>query len=97
MEGLFQNPANIRDFVQDGCPEILLDYYTLPLLPADFSVTIASDSLAYIFKMISETSTLPTILAIAEKAKHSIKLITEDKSVRRQSMIQPYIDVKGRK
>ncbi|KAI9270590.1 hypothetical protein BDA99DRAFT_478483 [Phascolomyces articulosus] len=94
LEGLFQNAANIRDFVQDGCPEILLDYYTLPLLPADFSVTIASDSLAYIFKMISETSTLPTILAIAEKAKHSIKLITEDKSVRRQSMIQPYIDVK---
>ncbi|KAI8145482.1 hypothetical protein BJV82DRAFT_39092 [Fennellomyces sp. T-0311] len=94
LEGLFQNASNIRDFVQDGCPEVLLDYYTLPLLPADFSVTIASDSLAYIFKMISETSTLPTILAIAEKAKQSIKFITENTSLRRESMVEAYIDVK---
>lgn len=95
LEGLFQNQANIREFVKDGCPEILLEYYSLPYLPADFSITVASDQLAYIFKMISEVSTLPTIMAIADKAKESMKFLTEDDGLRTESMVHEYVDVKG--
>jgi E3 ubiquitin-protein ligase HUWE1 len=73
LEGLFQNQSNIKEFVQEGCPEMLLNYYALPLLPANFSVTIASDSLSYLFRMVSEVSPLPTVLAIAAKVKESIR------------------------
>ncbi|KAI8340111.1 hypothetical protein BC941DRAFT_468384 [Chlamydoabsidia padenii] len=94
LEGLFQNPSNIREFVKDRCPEMLLDYYTLPMLPVDFSTTIASDSLSYIFRLIAETSPIPTVLAIVEKVKSSMKFILEDTSTRNKSLIREYIDVK---
>ncbi|KAI9321546.1 hypothetical protein BX666DRAFT_2072991 [Dichotomocladium elegans] len=97
LEGLFQNQSNIREFVKEGCPEVLLDYYTLPHLPADFSVTIASDSLGYIFKMISDVSTLPTIMAIANKVKQYVGFCLKNKTLPKNSMVQPFIDVKGNK
>lgn len=59
-------------------------------------MTIAYDSLAYIFKMISEVSTLPTIMAIAEKAQNSMKFILEDDRVRKESMVAHFVDVKGK-
>lgn len=76
---------------------MLLEYYTLPYLPAEFSVTIASDSLAYILKVISDVSTLPTIMAIAEKVKQSIAFITENNTLGTECMVKPYIDVKGKR
>ncbi|CAO3607400.1 unnamed protein product [Cunninghamella blakesleeana] len=94
LEGLFQNQSNIREFVKDRCPEMLLDYYTLPMLPADFSVSIAADSLSYLFRMIAETSPMPTVAAIVEKVKSSIKFILEDDSSRTKSMIREFIDIK---
>ncbi|ORY95778.1 hypothetical protein BCR43DRAFT_557706 [Syncephalastrum racemosum] len=94
LEGLFQNQSNIREFVKGDLPDVLLDYYTLPLLPADFSVTIASDSLAYVLKMISEVSTVPTIMAIAEKAKSSMRFFVDNDSARTESMVKDYIDIK---
>ena len=77
LEGLFQNQTNIKDFVEEGCPEMLLNYFALPLLPVNFSATIASDSLSYLFRMISEASPLPTVFAIVAKVKESIRFIQE--------------------
>ncbi|KAI8368284.1 uncharacterized protein BYT42DRAFT_522115 [Radiomyces spectabilis] len=95
LEGLFQNQSNIREFVKEGCPEMLLDFYSLPFLPADFSVSIASDSLAYLFRLITEVSPLPTVLAISEKVKQSIKnTLGNDDTSRTESMVKDFIDIK---
>ncbi|ORE21321.1 hypothetical protein BCV71DRAFT_241689 [Rhizopus microsporus] len=93
LEGLFQNTSNIKEFVEKGCPEMLLDYYSLPLLPANFSVTLGSDSLAYIFRMISEVSPLPTMMAIVTKIKESIGSLLDQDIARRKSMMVEYVDV----
>ncbi|KAK4518814.1 ribosomal RNA biogenesis protein rrp5 [Mucor velutinosus] len=93
LEGLFQNQSNIKEFVQEGCPEMLLNYYALPLLPANFSVTIASDSLSYLFRMISEVSPLPTVLAIAAKVKESIRFITDQTGDYQTSTLMEFVDV----
>ncbi|GAN06879.1 conserved hypothetical protein [Mucor ambiguus] len=93
LEGLFQNQSNIKEFVQEGCPEMLLNYYALPLLPANFSVTIASDSLSYLFRMISEVSPLPTVLAIAAKVKESIRFITDKTDDYQKSALMEFVDV----
>ncbi|CAO3595638.1 unnamed protein product [Absidia cylindrospora] len=95
LEGLFQNQSNIREFVKDRCPEMLLDYFTLPMLPADFSVSIASDSLSYLFRMIAEVSPIPTVLAIVEKVRSSVKFILEGHSSRNKSLVSDFIDVKA--
>ncbi|KAG2231174.1 hypothetical protein INT48_002955 [Thamnidium elegans] len=94
LEGLFQNQSNIKEFVEEGCPEMLLNYYSLPLLPANFSVTIASDSLSYLFRMISEVSPLPTVFAIVAKVKESIRFITENMQDYNKSMLIDFVDVK---
>ncbi|KAI8637213.1 hypothetical protein BD408DRAFT_447787 [Parasitella parasitica] len=93
LEGLFQNQSNIKEFVEEGCPEMLLNYYSLPLLPAHFSVTIASDSLSYLFRMISEVSPLPTVLAIAAKVKESIRFVTEKADDYQKSTLVEFVDV----
>ncbi|KAI8081696.1 uncharacterized protein BX664DRAFT_376387, partial [Halteromyces radiatus] len=93
LEGLFQNQSNIREFVKDRCPEMLLDYFTLPMLPADFSVSIASDSLSYLFRMIADVSPIPTVMAIVEKVKTSAKFILDDYTPGNKSLIRDYIDV----
>lgn len=93
LEGLFQNTSNIKEFVEKGCPEMLLDYYSLPLLPANFSVTLGSDSLAYIFRMISEVSPLPTMMAIVTKIKESIGSLLDQDIARQKSMMVDYVDV----
>ncbi|ORX50832.1 hypothetical protein DM01DRAFT_1090162 [Hesseltinella vesiculosa] len=94
LEGLFQNQANIREFVKDKGPEMLLDYFALPNLPSSFSVSIAFDSLTYLLRLISEVSPIPTVLAVAEKARASLKFILDDNATRTTSMVRPYIDVK---
>ncbi|KAI9282595.1 hypothetical protein BY458DRAFT_552211 [Sporodiniella umbellata] len=91
LEGLFQNTSNIKDFVEKGCPEMLLDYYSLPLLPSNFSVTLGSDSLAYIFRMISEISPLPTMMAIVAKIKESIDFLPPGGS--QKSFLIDYVDI----
>ncbi|KAF7724152.1 hypothetical protein EC973_001277 [Apophysomyces ossiformis] len=93
LEGLFQNQSNIKDFDKEGCSKMLLSIYSLPLLPADFSTSIACDSLAYLFRMIGEVSPIPTVLAIAEKVKESIKFIIDDNRIRKESMVAEFIDV----
>lgn len=93
LEGLFQNQANIKEFVEEGCPEMLLNYFSLPLLPVNFSVTIASDSLSYLFRMISEVSPLPTVFAIATKVKESTRFITENTSDYENSRLYEFVDV----
>lgn len=75
---------------------MLLDYFTLPMLPADFSVSIASDSLSYLFRMIAEVSPIPTVLAIVEKVRSSVKFILEDPSSRNKSLVSDLIDIKGK-
>ncbi|KAI8978993.1 hypothetical protein BDB01DRAFT_852215 [Pilobolus umbonatus] len=97
LEGLFQNQSNINEFVEGGCPEMLLSYFSLPLLPAAFSVTIASDSLSYLFRMISEVSPLPTVLAIAAKVKESIASLSESyQKDSNRSMLLDFIDIHER-
>lgn len=46
--------------------------------------------------MIGEVSPLPTVLAIAEKVKQSIKFIIDDDLPRTESMVHEFIDVKGK-
>lgn len=94
LEGLLQNQSNIKEFVKEGCPEMLLSYYALPLLPANFSITIASDSLSYLFRMISEVSPLPTVLAIAAQVRESVNLILNNTDTEYQkSRLVDYVDV----
>lgn len=93
LEGLFQNTSNIKDFVKEGCPEMLLNYFSLPLLPTNFSATTASDSLSYLFRMIAEGSPMPTLLAIATKVKESLGFIMEKGDNYDQSVLLEFVDV----
>ncbi|KAI8991027.1 hypothetical protein BDF20DRAFT_908845 [Mycotypha africana] len=94
LEGLFQNQSNIKDFVEEGCPELLLSYYTLPLLPANFTMDVAHDSLSYLFRMISEVSPLPTVMAIAAKMKDSIRFLTDKgDNYPSESILKEFVDV----
>lgn len=96
LEGLFQNQSNIKDFVEGGCPEMLLNYFSLPLLPTNFSATIASDSLSYLFRMIAEVSPLPTVWAIATKVRETLGFITEKGDDYDQSALLEFVDVNAK-
>lgn len=76
-------------------PDLLLDFYALPALPADFSTTAASDSLAFVIKIINDVNMSSTILEIAKRVKKASQFILEDTSVHTSSMLQPFVDISG--
>ncbi|KAL0090801.1 hypothetical protein F4703DRAFT_1835177, partial [Phycomyces blakesleeanus] len=94
LEGLFQNQTNIRGLIKDNCTEQLLEYYFLPMLPADFSITIASDSLSYLFRMISEINPVPTALLIASKVRKAAEFIMKEEEPARESLMRPYVEIR---
>lgn len=95
LEGLFQNNAHCRDFTAEGGLEILLDIYSLPMLPGDFAVSIASDSLSYLFRLISEVNSATTIKIILKRLRVALEnasdFLDNDSP---KSMIVDFIDLK---
>ncbi|KAI7908284.1 uncharacterized protein BX663DRAFT_482482 [Cokeromyces recurvatus] len=93
LEGIFQNQNNINEFVRQVGSEKLLSIYSSPLLPATFCTTVANNTYAYVFRLICDVSPLPTVLAIASKAKESIRFITERKDGYQKSCLVEFVDV----
>ncbi|KAH8549675.1 hypothetical protein BGW37DRAFT_459292 [Umbelopsis sp. PMI_123] len=95
LEGLFQNNAHCRDFTSEGGLEILLDIYSLPMLPGDFAVSIASDSLSYLFRLISEVNSATTIKIILKRLRVALEnasdFLDNDSP---KGMIVDFIDLK---
>ncbi|KAJ2962784.1 hypothetical protein NQZ79_g2089 [Umbelopsis isabellina] len=95
LEGLFQNNSHCRDFTTEGGLEILLDIYSLPMLPGDFAVSIASDSLSYLFRLISEVNSATTIKIILNRLRVALENASEFLSNDSpKSMIVDFIDLK---
>jgi E3 ubiquitin-protein ligase HUWE1 len=94
---LFQNNSHCRDFTAEGGLEILLDIYSLPMLPGDFAVSIASDSLSYLFRLISEVNSATTIKIILSRLRVALENASEFlDNDSPQSMIVDFIDLKGK-
>ncbi|KAI9022914.1 hypothetical protein CLU79DRAFT_859109 [Phycomyces nitens] len=94
LEGLFQNQTNIRGLIKENCIEHLLEYYFLPMLPADFSITIASDSLSYLFRMISEINPIQTALMIGSKVRKASEFIINEQEPATESLMRPYVEIR---
>ncbi|KAI9470603.1 MAG: hypothetical protein EXX96DRAFT_362871 [Benjaminiella poitrasii] len=93
LEGIFENQNNINEFVRQIGSETLLSVYSSPLLPATFCSTVANNTYTYVFRMICDVSPLPTVLAIANKAKESIRFIIERKDGYQKSCLVEFVDV----
>ena len=91
-----QNPSNIRAAIKEGLPDLLLDFYALPALPADFSTTAASDCLAFVIKIINDVNMSNTILEIAKRVRKASHFILEDTAAHTSSMLRPLVDLSGK-
>jgi E3 ubiquitin-protein ligase HUWE1 len=90
-----RNTDNVNEFVKYGGPELLLKYYSLPMLPFDFSVSNAFDSLSYVFRMISDVVPMPFANLIAKKVYESSRFIFTDLDMKK-STIYDYIEANGK-
>ncbi|KAI7881687.1 hypothetical protein K492DRAFT_194128 [Lichtheimia hyalospora FSU 10163] len=93
LEGFLQNHSNIRAAIKEGLPDLLLDFYALPALPADFSTTAASDCLAFVIKIINDVNMSNTILEIAKRVRKASQFISEDMVAHTSSMLRPLVDL----
>jgi E3 ubiquitin-protein ligase HUWE1 len=66
------------------------------MLPGDFAVSIASDSLSYLFRLISEVNSATTIKIILKRLRVALEnasdFLDNDSP---KSMIVDFIDLKG--
>jgi E3 ubiquitin-protein ligase HUWE1 len=69
--------VNIEDFVKYGGLELILSYYTLPMLPFDFSISNAFDSLSYVFRMLAEVYPLRVAMCIADKVRETSAFVSD--------------------
>ncbi|KAI7890813.1 uncharacterized protein EV154DRAFT_421482, partial [Mucor mucedo] len=95
LEGFLRNADNIKEFVNYGGPELLLSYYALPMLPFNFSVSNAFDSLSFVFRVISDVSPMPFANLITKKVYESSRFIFTDELDQMKSSVYPYINVDG--
>lgn len=89
------NTDNIKEFVNYGGPELLLSYYSLPMLPYNFSVSNAFDSLSYVFRMISDVSPMPFAILIMQKVYESSRFIFDELD-HGKSVVYEYIHADGK-
>jgi E3 ubiquitin-protein ligase HUWE1 len=94
LEGFLRNTDNIKEFVNYGGPELLLSYYSLPMLPYNFSISNAFDSLSFVFRVISDVSPMPFAKLITQKVYESSRFIFEELD-HGKSVVYEYISVDG--
>lgn len=90
-----RNVDNVKEFVKYGGPELLLSYYSLPMLPYDFSVSNAFDSLGFVFRVIADVSPNALAKLIAAKVFESSRFIFEELPNDR-SLVYEYIEANGK-
>ncbi|CAO3651292.1 unnamed protein product [Mucor fragilis] len=95
LEGFLRNVDNVKEFVKYGGPELLLSYYSLPMLPYDFSVSNAFDSLGFVFRVIADVSPNALAKLIAAKVFESSRFIFEE-LLNDRSLVYEYIEANGK-
>lgn len=95
MEGFLRNVDNVKEFVKYGGPELLLRYYSLPMLPYDFSVSNAFDSLSFVFRVIADVSPNALAKLISAKVHESSRFIFTDLN-KGTSTVYKYIEANGK-
>lgn len=95
LEGFLRNTDNIKEFINYGGPELLLSYYSLPMLPYNFSVSNAFDSLSFVFRVISDVSPLTFAKHIIDKVYESSKFVFSGDLEHGKSTVYDYINVDG--
>ncbi|KAF1799301.1 hypothetical protein FB192DRAFT_1285399, partial [Mucor lusitanicus] len=95
LEGFLRNVDNVKEFVKYGGPELLLSYYSLPMLPYDFSVSNAFDSLGFVFRVIADVSPNALAKLIAAKVFESSRFIFNELPNDR-SLVYEYIEANGK-
>jgi E3 ubiquitin-protein ligase HUWE1 len=56
LEGLFQNVAHNKEFVKLGGAEVMFKFYSLRMLPYDFTSSTSSFSLSFLLRILIETN-----------------------------------------
>lgn len=95
MEGFLRNSDSVLQFVNYNGLKMLLDYYDLPALPYDFSISSAFDSLNYVFRLVSEHHPLVVAEVIADKVRESSQFIFTDFD-KSKSCVYEYIGSSGK-
>ncbi|KAG1116143.1 hypothetical protein G6F42_013768 [Rhizopus arrhizus] len=95
LEGFLRNVDNVKEFVKYGGPELLLSYYSLPMLPYDFSVSNAFDSLGFVFRVIADVSPNALAKLIAASVFESSRFIF-DELPNDRSLVYEYIEANGK-
>lgn len=90
-----RNVDNVKEFVKYGGPELLLSYYSLPMLPYDFSVSNAFDSLGFVFRVIADVSPNALAKLIAAKVFESSRFIFNELPNDR-SLVYEYIEANSK-
>lgn len=65
------------------------------MLPFNFSVSNAFDSLSFVFRVISDVSPMPFAQLITRKVYESSRFIFTDQLDQTKSSVYPYINVDG--
>jgi E3 ubiquitin-protein ligase HUWE1 len=96
LEGFLRNTDNIKEFINYGGPELLLSYYSLPMLPFNFSVSNAFDSLSFVFRIICDVSPMPFAKLITAKVYEASKFVFTDDLSHEKSTVYEYICMDGK-
>lgn len=88
-----RNTDNVEEFIRYGGPGLLLSYYSLPMLPYNFSVSNAFDSLSFVFRVISDVSPLVLARQIMDKVYESSRFVFSKQLEHNKSTVYDYINV----
>ncbi|KAI8992586.1 hypothetical protein BDB01DRAFT_738685 [Pilobolus umbonatus] len=91
LDGFLRNSNTVKEFVRLKGAELLLRYYRLPMLPYDFCMTSAFDSLGFVFKIMAGVADLRIARIIVEQVKACADILMAKDS--KESWILKYIDV----
>ncbi|GAA5804113.1 hypothetical protein HPULCUR_009599 [Helicostylum pulchrum] len=96
LEGFLRNTDNVKEFVNYNGPDLLLSYYALPMLPYNFSVTNAFDSLSFVFRLISDVSPMPFAKLITQRVYDASRFIFSGELDHDKSSVFEYTNIDGR-
>ncbi|KAK9761441.1 E3 ubiquitin-protein ligase tom1 [Basidiobolus ranarum] len=73
LEGLFQNTSHCKEFLKVQGVDVLLKFYSLPMIPYDFPASSASYSLSHLFRVMSEVDADAVVTVILNELHQSLE------------------------
>ena len=94
MEG-FLETDNVKEFIEYNGHEILLRYYSLPMLPFDYYLSNAFGALSDVFKMLANEDVTKIVGAIENALRKEADRIVQPKPTQKSSVVD-FIYVDGK-